>query len=491
MTIRSRAARSLFLLLPLLAILFSSSTSAQTKVNPNQIGPGTLSSAITTTGNNTHSGTENFTGQVTAGNSTNTVSGVFTCSSINTVICADQQAGATADAKISAAITALPSTGGTVDARGFGATTQTIASTVTIGSSTKLVTLLMDRATFFQCTITNNTSCWTVCPGSGMVVAGPGEGIGTTFGFGVSNSASISNVVLSSSCGVATADRPLLDHIYIVGNTSATVSDAVVDLGNLLDGSSINNLGIAGYTNTYLLKLSNANGSIGPTDIQNPDISCDGVSGCKPVLITSTSNLNVVSSVNFYAGSITHPGSGGLAIVDIEGTNGQGNNSGVNFFGTQFESSNTGDVGVLVNNAYGVAMYGTSFTARINSGTACLKISGASGQVIADNLTNFNTWTDTILNSATGGTTITGATQSRIEHYAYYGAGSGTAHLANVFEDQNGREAVIDDNGISGLNINAKTAFQANGVAGFTGSKVAGACTLTISEGIITNVTGC
>jgi hypothetical protein len=39
--------------------------------------------------------------------------------------------------------------------------------------------------------------------------------------------------------------------------------------------------------------------------------------------------------------------------------------------------------------------------------------------------------------------------------------------------------------------ISTTTNFQANGVNGFSGTKIVGSCTLTISMGIITNVTGC
>lgn len=39
--------------------------------------------------------------------------------------------------------------------------------------------------------------------------------------------------------------------------------------------------------------------------------------------------------------------------------------------------------------------------------------------------------------------------------------------------------------------MNAVSGYQVGGVNGFTGTKVAGACTLTIAGGIITNVTGC
>lgn len=34
-------------------------------------------------------------------------------------------------------------------------------------------------------------------------------------------------------------------------------------------------------------------------------------------------------------------------------------------------------------------------------------------------------------------------------------------------------------------------AFSVNGVPGFTGSKTVGSCTITVSSGIVTNITGC
>lgn len=76
--------------------------------------------------------------------------GNLTVSSLNKVVYADQETGATADVKIAAACAALPSTGGTIDARGFGATTQTLAGVISCGSTTKPVTFLFDSATIFQ-----------------------------------------------------------------------------------------------------------------------------------------------------------------------------------------------------------------------------------------------------------------------------------------------------------------------------------------------------
>ena len=89
------------------------------------------------TGNNTHSGTETFTGPIV-------------CSSINGVICVDQQAGATADVKFANACSALTVFGGVLDARGFGGSNQTIAATVSCGGASKVVTFLFDPSTVYQ-----------------------------------------------------------------------------------------------------------------------------------------------------------------------------------------------------------------------------------------------------------------------------------------------------------------------------------------------------
>lgn len=68
--------------------------------------------------------------------------------SVNAIQKADQFSGANAGAKITACLAALPS-GGTCDARGFGASTQTISSTVTVGDGTHTLTLLLDPSTVY------------------------------------------------------------------------------------------------------------------------------------------------------------------------------------------------------------------------------------------------------------------------------------------------------------------------------------------------------
>ncbi len=91
--------------------------------------------------------------RVDAANTTSTGTSAFKFGNLNNVMFANSFAGANAGAKIAAAITALPVTGGTVDARGLEGA-QTISANLTLGSATKPVTLLLGAATYTLTTAT-------------------------------------------------------------------------------------------------------------------------------------------------------------------------------------------------------------------------------------------------------------------------------------------------------------------------------------------------
>src|SRR5258706_16358635 len=93
--------------------------------------------------------------------------------SINNVVYADTQPGATADAKINACISALPANGGNCGARGFGSTSPTIAAKGTGGTKSKKITLRLDRTTTFHCPIPNGAGpCFRLGPGSPIIWGG-------------------------------------------------------------------------------------------------------------------------------------------------------------------------------------------------------------------------------------------------------------------------------------------------------------------------------
>jgi hypothetical protein len=181
---------------------------------------------------------------------------------------------------------------------------------------------------------------------------------------------------------------------------------------------------IYNFFNTVGLNIRTANGgALGPLNFQNVTVNGYGNTGARPVKITS-SGVGVLTDINFFGGSLTHPGPGGLPIVDIEGPTSTGLINGVNFIGTQFESYNTADIGVNCVNCTSVNLDGTVFTANPNIGTACLKISnsGASTTMVnVNNLTNFSLWTYSIQNTVNS----QNITDYRIDHYSYTDATNG------------------------------------------------------------------
>lgn len=367
-----------------------------------------------------------------------TVAATAAFANINNVIFADQQAGATADVKLNNCAAALPAGGGTCDARGFGATTQTIAATVTLSYASKPITWLFDRATLFQCTITNGTACWNApasTAGFSFVFFGDAQPNVVQKGFSVSNAANISSVF-----NIATITFSMIG-VQIVGNSLATLSGPAVNIVNALQTSDLRGLASGGFSNTQLLRITQTSGqAVGPLNIYNPSLDCQGVTGCKPLLIQAVASGGVMAGINFYGGSFTHPGAGGLNIVDLEGITGN-DVAGVNFFGPQLESSNLADIGFLVNNATGIAIHSPVFTASTNAGTTAVRITGANTDgVIVTGLDNFGLWTNNIVN-VVNSDTIASASQNRTELYVY---NTGT-RLGAVFD------TAVTHNGTLGL----------------------------------------
>lgn len=116
------------------------------------IGGGTLTGALTGT-------TASFPGGVTApvtGHASldlpltgGTLTGGLTVPKLGPTIFVDQEAGSSADVKLNKCFSDLGTNGGICDARGFGATVQTIAATV-VNTSGAPVTLIFDPSTKFE-----------------------------------------------------------------------------------------------------------------------------------------------------------------------------------------------------------------------------------------------------------------------------------------------------------------------------------------------------
>lgn len=426
-------------------------------------GNNTLSGNNAFSGSNTHSGLETF--------------GVSLFKTLNLTRYADQFPGVTADAQILAAYNDLPSTGGVVDATGFGCIPQTWANAISLGTSSKHILFRYLQCTPWNVTITGGTTALTFAPQSTLDALGGGEI--SNGGFILASSANVADVIKIDQTG---AGGGSYRGLQVVGNATATVSGALVHGVNLFQVTDFRSLVITGNANAYGLKLDfNASGS-GNLTIYDPDIDCQGLTGCKPVYINTSAATGVVSGITFVTGSLTHPGTGGTPIVDIEDTGGSQQNNGVEFLGTQFESWNTTDIGVLCNGCRGLGMYSTSFTAHVNPGTACVKISGANADLVSIyNLNNFNLWTHSIQNSVNSLNKDT----ARIGTYVYnWGSGGGDVGT-NSWESSAGTILTVDSRGsILGARTFANLGTPVNGTTVYCSD-----CNATCSAGASTGRT--
>jgi hypothetical protein len=341
--------------------------------------------------------------------------GVATTKTLNNVRYCDQFPGTTADAQITAAIADLPAAGGTVDCRGYGATQQTIAAPLIVGSATKQVAMIIDRATQFNVTISNGADAIQLWVESAIVALDMGNVLAVG-NFVVTPGANINNLIASYPRAGPSITN--IRGITLVGNVAATVTGAMLDLVGVTDKSTVQET-IAYNFNGVGLRIQNAAGGVpvGPLNITNISFNGSGLAGARPVLINSVAGGGVISGVNFFGGSITHPGPGGLAMVDIQGGAGNAIN-GVSFYGTQFESINTSDIGININNGLGITGSGLVFTSAGVNGTSCVKISqsgGVSYNLTFDNITNFNSWANTIQDTIN----TVSLTDPRIAHYTY------------------------------------------------------------------------
>jgi hypothetical protein len=362
--------------------------------------------------------------------------------------------GATADVQINNAVTAM-TTGGSVNAQWYGPSSQTIAATVNVGSnagSGKTVTMYVDRTTTFTCTITNNTPCLQVNAGS--TVIGFGMVANPNAGFLLSGTTAVSNIILQvGKLGV-----------FARGATGATVSDslcAVRDTDQLTQWMNTS-CAAGGTTNTVGLKVyatSAAGNGITNPIFHNVQIDMGGLAGNRPVWVgcASPGSLTPVAcgqvyAVNFIGGLATHPGTGGLPIVTLEGSNGAGGQNqvdSISFIGYQIESSNAGDIGILVDGAFGVNVNGL-VASSVVAGADLIRISQPAGTT-ADGITmtglvNQGAWTNTINNTIIT-KTITNAQCSNGCNYRYTKNFSATN--SNVWDDGSGNQATIDTNGIT------------------------------------------
>lgn len=328
-----------------------------------------------------------------------------------------QQAGATADVQINACNTTLTGLGGGIlDATGYGPSTPTLAASISIGdSSGHPVTFLKDRSTAFNITATGGVDAIKVFLRS--AVTGLDGGNPPTGDFTVAASANLGAVL-------ATYPRTSqwvgnVKNIVIQGNTSATVA-TMFDVSGSTVHSYFENVSSYNSNAVGLRLTANSGATLDSFICVNCGFNSSvSTSGC-PVLVDGTASSNVIRGINFFGGTITHPGASctSHAIIDVEG--GASNLvQGFYTWGVGVESSNTTDIGVLLNNVVNAGIHDLTASANVNSGTSIVKITATAGVsygIIIDNLDQLNAWTNTV-QDVVNGRTLTNAAFPRVNRY--------------------------------------------------------------------------
>ena len=281
-------------------------------------------------------GTETHSGTVTNSGTTN-----LKTQQGGQIVYADQFSGATFDAKINAAISALGSLRGTVDARGLvaGCTPSTacgtIAATITIPAQ---VTLIWPNSSgWVTCNTGSSTAPCILMNASSSLVC---YAIGANFcNIKMTSGGSAQAIVQTGNQNVA------IENIYISGiqltqDVTATVGNALLDIISTYDSvfdkvTATNTYSNASNTNKSVW-IHDFNGTVGDNALDFFQLFMQG-----SLWITSN-NGAAVNAIRFYGGDIQHRigtsnGVPGNNVIHIDGLNHQAGVYDISFFGTYSE----------------------------------------------------------------------------------------------------------------------------------------------------------
>lgn len=288
------------------------------------------------------------------------------------------------------AIAALALTGGTIDARGC---PSTLDHTLVLGSNTQPVILLVDPTDRWAITIKDGSDAIVLGNRSAIIGAGHGRVLPSQ-GFVLADGAHV-GAVITTAVGDDTLGRAFLEGFQIFGNTNAVVDRAMIDLVRVTDNSIIRGLTIAGFSNCAGLQFRGDKGYPGQADVYSVTINGFGLPGARPLVIRGdVSKGSIVGGINIYGGSITHPGPGGIPIIDIDGV------VGVTLSGVQIESSSAQDIGVQIRNARNIHIQRLLATAAGAAGTDVVRVLpptnwGTEG-IVVEMVENWNQWKNTL-----------------------------------------------------------------------------------------------
>lgn len=311
---------------------------------------------LTVTGASTLAGSTAMSGPVT---STSTFAGHI----VNGVPMAETFTGADWGEKVTAAIAALPSTGGTVDARGFGVTSQTLANPCAIGAGAKRVCLLVDGRTPVVINVTGGLDAITISDGSIVKADMQGGPASFTGGFRLGNAANIQSVF-------APADRTgtsifMLEGVTVLGNASATVTGALIDVQGVFTGSLLRDVTIYNPYNCIGLRILPGTVSQICSDLvlDNVQSNGGGVAGARPFVINGLGALSAVTGITILGGAFQHAGAGQYEI-ELDGLNAGGPGFrvfGIYFYGHHVETV-AGGLSVKIADAKSIKFDGFSYS---------------------------------------------------------------------------------------------------------------------------------
>ena len=276
-----------------------------------------------------------------------TVTGFINALGYNGVPEADQCSGTDAFAKINTCAALIPN-GGHEDARGFGATTQTVTTQLTaLANPARPITLEINQATRF---ILNNsfspgsinTGVTTGVSGATGACIAPIANASALIVPGGNSSASQFNLgplaqtydVVCNAQMDGTQESFVIDGLTIHGNASATMAGSLLHDRHTFAGTRIENVTTyAPYGNS--VTVDGGSDQYFANDNFNDSISSGGYPG-------AVLNLNCTSNLTFVAGAVQNNGANNPVLV-ASGINPNdaacpaGAGVGANFYGTDFE----------------------------------------------------------------------------------------------------------------------------------------------------------
>jgi len=251
----------------------------------------------------------------------------------------------------------------------------------------------------------------------------------------------------------AYADTPAT----FTGSVASFVLTVTGLTGTLLPGQGQIITGAGLPANTTLSAVTYPwDGTIGIYQLTNPTLTPVTLSGVAMTATLSCNCVSITSPWSFKVASGNASFGGRLEIATSRSVPTFGS-TGANIRVNPFTITDTSSTGT-VNNAMG-----SSFGVTTLAATNPITVSDAAPLIVAGN--------------SVAGTNVT-LTRS----WGFYNLGD--QYIAQAL-------AVGTKAKGSAGTVNAASGYLTNGVSGYTGTKTAGACTLTISGGIITNVTGC